>query len=136
MIEKTLFKESCTNKIVTLISIFEDGCLQLDTATPIQHMCQRDRTVFLRHFIGGQPVKQAIGIFATHQNLGEGGDIHNAHSLSYGSDLCFDHVMNLIAAKRIMILLGNSITRKPARPLKTENLFMYGPFCLQKFMQS
>ena len=134
MIQQTLFKKGGTDKIIAVLFLSEDGRFQLNAATPVQHMAQSNAANACWQFVRHQPVQKRSRARARHLYLCKGGHINDAHSLSYRFDFCFDHVMNLIAAERILIPLGNPVTGKPARAFKAEDFFMNSPFRLQHFM--
>ena len=55
-------------------------------------------------------------------DLGEGGDVHDADTVSNGRDLGADDVVNDVTPERVMVLLRHACWREPAGPFMPENL--------------
>ena len=143
MVQQTLFKERGANQIEPVRAHAHDGRFQFNPTGIVQHVGQGDRSAlppigageFLWHAVGGQPIKQGIGVRPGNHHLGKCRHIHDADGLADGPDLGGDDVIDHGSFKGIVVLLHHVVARKPAGTLEPIDLFMNRALGLQQIIK-
>ena len=135
MIQQTLLKEGRADKVEAVVGKLHYSGLQLDPTTTIEHMRQRYSPDFLGQSVRDQAIEKALGIRARDLDLCKGRNVHNTNGFADGPAFQSDHIVDFIAAERVMIALLHTILCKPTWAFVAKDLFVDRAFFFQALIK-